>query len=389
MCCGPVWLPMIRSPGMQSGCRPIAPTRRPRLPDGQHRPGRTAARWAVRDPRLQDELARRPRRSADLMALPARGATQRDGARTLRPTGTFVPRRAPPLPSVATTRLRPRARPRRRLLPVHPRHGRRRHADHDDERCGVFSWHPPRAPRGAERCARRRRPGCERLRRAFRRGVRSIARARRARAAARVQCRWRPVGRRRARRARCSPSSSGGASGEVQLAMRSPSARHGSAAYSSIWRRCSDTATVESDEPVDLSALPWPTSANGPCGVIGAAPDRGRRGARRRTAPAPARRARGCTSTATGARSARSRATFGRSTPLSAASRCRSSPTGSPACSPSPETCSSSAPPPPRSCGAERDRRRPGDGQDDDGRAGRGAAVRTGAVAGGPRRSWR
>ena len=56
--------------------RPVAPPRRTRLPDRQHRPRGPAARCrrraAVRDRRLQDELARRRRRAAD-----ARGTTGR------------------------------------------------------------------------------------------------------------------------------------------------------------------------------------------------------------------------------------------------------------------------------------------------------------------------
>ena len=78
--------------------------------------------------RLQDELARRLRRGADRLASSPRRAGRRDGARALRAAGAALPRRAPPLPALATARLRPGRAPRWREVPVRARDGRRRHA---------------------------------------------------------------------------------------------------------------------------------------------------------------------------------------------------------------------------------------------------------------------
>ena len=79
---------------------------RPRLPDRQPRPGGAArpgppTRPALRRARLQDQLARRPRRAADRLALPPGGARRRDAAPPLRAAGAAVLGRAAPLPALA------------------------------------------------------------------------------------------------------------------------------------------------------------------------------------------------------------------------------------------------------------------------------------------------
>jgi exodeoxyribonuclease V beta subunit len=51
----------------------------------------------------------------------------RDGPRALPAAGPALRRRAAPVPALATARLRPRAAPRRRAVPVRARHGRSRH----------------------------------------------------------------------------------------------------------------------------------------------------------------------------------------------------------------------------------------------------------------------
>ena len=82
------------------------------------------------------------------------------------------------------------------------------------------------------------------------------------------------------------------------LAVRGAAARHVCVDLATI----RDTATVDVEEPVDLSALPWPEPGRRGC-------ERVARRARRRPAAAAARGLARSTSTATGARSAGSRPT--------------------------------------------------------------------------------
>ena len=191
-------------------------------------------------------------------ALPARRARGRDAPRPLRAAGAALHGRAPPLPALAAARLRPRPPPRRRPLPVPAR-----------------AWPAPtRRPstgRGAV-CSRGTPPGelVAALSDVLDRGRRDGATRRSVRRAAR---RARPAGC-------CGRSTRSGvlAAADVHVAVRlaalagekrrggarsrsrSRCARRGSATCSSTSRRSADTASVESEEPVDLSALPWPSS---------------------------------------------------------------------------------------------------------------------------------
>ena len=63
----------------------------------------------------------------------------------LRAAGAALHRRAAPLPALAAARLRPGPPPRRRALPVRPRHARRDTPVVDGAPCGVFAWTPPAA----------------------------------------------------------------------------------------------------------------------------------------------------------------------------------------------------------------------------------------------------
>ena len=94
-----------------------AAARRPRRPAAArlpHRVGRRRApgglrrRPALRDRRLQDQLARPARRAADRAQLPARGARRRDGPLRLPAAGAALRRRPAPVPPLAPARLRPR-----------------------------------------------------------------------------------------------------------------------------------------------------------------------------------------------------------------------------------------------------------------------------------------
>ena len=106
--------------------------------------------------RLQDQLARPDGPAAHGPRLPPRGARRGDGPLRLPAPGAALHRRAPPVPALATARLRPRNPPRRGALPLPPRHvrprdpGGRRHA----VRCLLVA--PAGAARGgAVRPARR------------------------------------------------------------------------------------------------------------------------------------------------------------------------------------------------------------------------------------------
>ena len=67
-------------------------------------------------------------RGADRLAPPPGRARRRDAARALRPAGAALHGRAAPLPALAAARLRPRAPPRRRPVPVPARDDRAGHA---------------------------------------------------------------------------------------------------------------------------------------------------------------------------------------------------------------------------------------------------------------------
>ena len=135
--------------------RPAPALERARLPRGQHRPRPAAPRRALRRRRLQDQLARAPRRGPDRLAPPPGRAQRRDDPLALRPPGAALHRRAAPLPALAAAGLLGRAQPRRRAVPVHARDdgaghaGRRRRAVRRVHLAAVG-----RARRGAERRAR-------------------------------------------------------------------------------------------------------------------------------------------------------------------------------------------------------------------------------------------
>ena len=97
-----------------------------RLPHRVDRRG-AACRPALPHRRLQDQLARRPRRAADRPRLPPVGARRGDGALRLPAAGAALHGGAAPVPAVAAARLRPGDAPRRRPLPLPPRHVRPGH----------------------------------------------------------------------------------------------------------------------------------------------------------------------------------------------------------------------------------------------------------------------
>ena len=144
-CCASTCPPATRSPATPSGSTtrrcaracaatsPAASTSSLRLPDG---------RFAVVD--YKTNWLGAARRGADRLALPPGRARRRDAARALRAAGAALHRRAAPLPALAAARLRPRAPPRRRALPVPARDDRRRtRRVVDGTPCGVFAWRPP------------------------------------------------------------------------------------------------------------------------------------------------------------------------------------------------------------------------------------------------------
>ena len=90
--------------------------------------GSTSTAGALPHRRLQDQLARRPRRAADRPRLPPGGARRGDGALRLPAPGAALHRGAAPVPALAAARLRPGDPPRRRALPLPPRHVRAGHA---------------------------------------------------------------------------------------------------------------------------------------------------------------------------------------------------------------------------------------------------------------------
>ena len=248
-------------------------------------------RAALRRRRLQDQLARRPRRGACPVASPARRARRRDAPPALRAAGVAVHGRAAPLSALAAPGLRPGPRYRGRPVPVPPRDGRARHADG-----GPNSIRRVRV--AAERCARR---GPERRARPGSCGGMSVATgsieldpfdARRVRGAGGLLREFNAAGVLSAADVHVA-SRLAALAGEhdeslllaVALAVRAPRLAHVQVDLATI----RDTAAVDADEPVDLSSLPWPD----PSGWIGGRgrerPRRGR-GIRRGRVPAAAAR---------------------------------------------------------------------------------------------------
>src|SRR5690606_5872368 len=122
------------SPALGRRLRPVRrPARRPRpgaaarLPHREHRrraaPGPRRG-GAVPRRRLQDQPARPRRGAAHPVALPPRSPGRGDDALALPAPAAALPRRPPPLPALAAPRLRPRAAPGRRPVPLRARHGR-------------------------------------------------------------------------------------------------------------------------------------------------------------------------------------------------------------------------------------------------------------------------
>ena len=109
--------------------RPGAARERPRLPDRQHRPRARAGAAASRASR--SSTTRRTGSAPPGEALtawhhrPAALAAEMERAH-YGAAGAALHRRAAPLPALAAARLRPRAQPRRRAVPVRARDGRRR-----------------------------------------------------------------------------------------------------------------------------------------------------------------------------------------------------------------------------------------------------------------------
>ena len=213
------------------------------------------------------------------MALPARGARRRDGARALRPAGAALHGRAASLPALAACRA---TTPERNLAGVLYLFLRgMTGADTpavDGTPCGVFAWRPPGAL-------------VEALSDVLDRGVRGVTTvdpfdARRALGAPgllrRVQRRRRARAGRRARRAAARRAGRRGRRAGCCSPRRSPSAVRGSVTCTSTSRRSATRATVDAEEPVDLTR-----AAVAGCGrVAGAAggqrAGRGGRGRRRR-----------------------------------------------------------------------------------------------------------
>ena len=237
------------------------------------------------------------RRGAARAALPPGRAGRRDGARALPPAGAALHRRAAPLPALAAARLRPRAPPGRRAVPVRARDDRPDAAvDGSRAACSPGG----RRPRWSSRSATCWTAGAvSRARRA-----RRPPRARRARAAARrstTSACWPPptcTSRRGSPRSRARPTR------RSCWPPRSPSARRGSATCTSTWRRSARPRRSTATSPSTCRrcrgrSREWVARvAASPLVAVGEdAP---------REPPAAARRHRRSTSTATGARSARS-----------------------------------------------------------------------------------
>ena len=175
--------------------------------------------------------------------------------------GAALHRRAAPLPALAPARLRPRAPPRRRALPVRARDGRARHAArrrHAVRRLRLAAAGGARRARssdvldrGGDVSARRRDVDPFDVRRASNatgllRDFNDAGRARRPPTSTSPRAR---------------PRSAARTDERSRSPRRSPSAGRGSATSSSTSRRSRETATVDADEAADLSALPWPRVA--------------------------------------------------------------------------------------------------------------------------------
>ena len=228
-----------------SARRPGAAQRRARLRHRQHRP-RGAHRRPLHGRRLQDELARRARRAAQRLAPPARRAGRRDGARPLRAAGAAVHGRAAPLPALAAGRLRPGAPPRRRALPVRAR----------DDRAGHAGGRRRALRRVRLAAARRARRGAQR-----RTGPGGMSDARIAVRATGLLREFNDAGvlapadvHVASRLAALAGESDEAVVLAAALAVRGPRLGHVYVDLATI----RDTATVDTDEPVDVAALPWP-----------------------------------------------------------------------------------------------------------------------------------
>ncbi len=240
-----------RPPLRRASPRPTPPGERARISHRQHRSGAAARRRALRRRRLQDQLARAARRGPDRLAPPPRRADRRDDARPLRAAGAAVHGRAAPLPPLAAAGLLGGAQPRRRPLPVRARHDRAGHAG--GRRHAVRRVHLA-ALAGARRGAERRpRPGGGR--------VTDVFDARLARGASGLLLEFNDAGVLAAADvhvARRLASLVGGTDDSVllatALAVRAPRIGH---VFVDL-QRIHETATVDVDDPIDLTTLPWP-----------------------------------------------------------------------------------------------------------------------------------
>ena len=285
---------------------PALRAERARLSDREHRPRRAGRRrdgprFAVA--RLQDELAAGPRRAADHLALPPGRAGRGDAARaTMRcrrcctssrctdtcAGGCPATTRAATSPACCICSCAGWSGPTRRAI--------------DGSPCGVFAWRPPAgAGRGAERRARRgdRRERDGRSPDPF--DARRAGRARRT--AGRVQRRRRAHGGGRPRRDAAGATSPASDDESVLLAVAFADAR--AAARPRVRRPRHDPrhGGVETDEPRRplRAALAGAGAGSSASRASGWSPSTRRR---RRLARRCGWSARGCTSTATGARSA-------------------------------------------------------------------------------------
>ena len=258
---------------------------------------------ALRDRRLQDELARRARRGADRLALPARRRSRpRCSARTTACRRCSTPSRCTATCAGGCRGYDPDRAPRRRAVPVRARDGRARHAGGRR-----------RAVRRVRVAAARRRSSSalsdvldgggrrERRGRPVRRPPRAVAATGLLRD---VQRRGRA---RRGRRPRRAAPGGAGRRATTSGRARRRARRARPAARPRLRRPRDDPRRRRRSTPRSRSTSP---RCRGPRPVAWTARSRRarssrRRGRRGRTAAAP-RRARRSTSTATGARSARS-----------------------------------------------------------------------------------
>ncbi len=240
------------------------PAGRPRLPDRQPRSRRPAPRAgrdrAVRGGRLQDEPACRSRRRAGGQRPPPGGARRGDAPCPLRPPGAALRERTPSLSALARARLPGRAQPCRRPLPLPEGDDRAGHAD----RRRPAVRHLRLAAVGSPRRSPERRPrsGADRVsvldtppdQFDVRRATRAPGLLREFNDAGVLIAADVQVARRLA-----------GLVGErddavilaAALAVRGPRLGHVLVDLATI----SQTASVETDDPVDLSALGWPDPA--------------------------------------------------------------------------------------------------------------------------------